>query len=260
MMALWVVRTNPGMEDSPLDSGLPDFASVQQRALEEDKLCLLYFATPYCFPCTQSEDLFKKNQALQEVLYTGYVPFAIDPLEEAGAALAHTYEVSSLPALVIVSAEGKAIRQLSSLSDPHRLIHQLERAYFLQEVPAAFLTSQQAKSNEEQRGRGQERESIYGLAYPDTGNWTDLLPTAKLISQEWNQGVWIQTDSELGQAKVVIGTFESEKEARTTQAVLQSWQRKRTILCTLHPEPIPLQSSARKSESAPLSEAEEAQP
>ena len=262
MVAMWVVRIGPSIGDSPLDSGLPDLASVQQLAYSEDKLCLLYFATSYCYPCSQSEAMFQKDRALQEVLRTGYVPFTIDPMgDEKGAELAHMYGIDSLPAFVITSAEGEIIRKFSSLADPYQLTNHLERAYFLQEVPAPIQTSQaEIPPLGQQASRyPAASERVYGLAYPDSGNRQTLLSQARIISQEWNQGVWIQAGPKEDQSVVVIGAFTSEEEALATQAVLRSWQRKETELCTLYPRPIPLQE-LKDGSTLPGSETEKTQP
>jgi thiol:disulfide interchange protein len=101
------------------NDGIPwrtDFTAALAEAKQSGKPVLLDFSASWCPPCqVMKQDVWPQPEVHQTVT-ANYIPVLIDIDAAGNQAVAARYEISAIPAILIVNADGKVLHRGSYMS------------------------------------------------------------------------------------------------------------------------------------------------
>lgn len=97
-----------------MDTAL-DSAKAQQRPV------LIVFGASWCPPCKRMKRDVWPDPQVAEFVEANFVPLYVDVDDRSQAELSKRYNVSSIPAVFVVDAEGKTLQQQAFMSAPATL-------------------------------------------------------------------------------------------------------------------------------------------
>ena len=104
--------------DAP--TSIIDWREGFDTALDEVKTggkpLLLVFSASWCPPCIVMKHDVWPDAEVSDAVNRGYVPLHVDVDNPANSALAARYGIRGIPAVLIVDAQGKVLRQASFMS------------------------------------------------------------------------------------------------------------------------------------------------
>ncbi|MEM9986720.1 MAG: thioredoxin family protein [Bacteroidota bacterium] len=231
------------------------FSQALKQAQAQDQLCLVQFATNYCFPCKTWVAEVKQSPEMSSLIAENYLPYRVDPLQiyTGGRDLAQKYQVSILPTLLITDSEGLEIARFAGDIDTKELLDFLQQNSALRMAPVRnpepvssteFLATLNFDELPQDELADQGRH--FGLKL---GNYPDFLRARRQATQRaraWNQAIWIQ-NAKGGRYDLIIGRFDSRKEARITQRFLRLWEEEATKVVPLRDQALVLDFTERGS-------------
>ncbi len=93
-----------------------DWKTAEAAAQEQNKPMLVVFSASWCPPCKAMKREVWPNKLVGEAVMAGYVPLYVDVDEEVHAQKVAKYQVSGIPLVAILDAEGKVKRQANYMS------------------------------------------------------------------------------------------------------------------------------------------------
>ena len=99
-------RRTPGKDIVPWR---PDYPAALAEARESGKPAMLYFTAPWCGPCQEMRQYTWNDATLAATLQAKFVPVKLDL--DANPDLAGRYDIRSIPAMLIVTADGRELRR-----------------------------------------------------------------------------------------------------------------------------------------------------
>ncbi len=244
-LSLWYWEKESKPELSYFDG---PFSHALRQAQEQDRLCLVQFATNYCFPCKTWVSEVKQSSKMSSLIADHYLPYRVDPLQiyTGGRDLAQKYQVSILPTILITDNEGLEIARFTGDIDTEELLDFLQENSALRVAPARnperlnaddFLAT--LNFDELPQEELADKTRHFGLKL---GTYPDFLRARRQATQRaraWNQAIWIQ-NAKGGRYDLVIGHFDSRKEARITQRFLRLWEEEATKVVPLRDQALVL--------------------
>ncbi|MGE5607841.1 MAG: thioredoxin family protein [Bacillota bacterium] len=105
---------------SPAPSdGIPwrtDFNAALAESKQSGKPVLLDFSASWCPPCQVMKHDVWPDPKVREAVTTDYIPVLIDIDAAGNQAVAARYGIDAIPAILIVDADGKVLKQGSLMS------------------------------------------------------------------------------------------------------------------------------------------------
>lgn len=215
------------------------------EAEQADKLCLVYVSREYCYPCDRFMEQAGSNEELTEIFQDEYVSIGIKQDEHPTdyEHLNQEFQLSQFPTILITDSEGQELQRYHDLQ-VQQLIPELLQLSRLRVAPVHKKDSpgprghwaQEADllSDQQDTDFGSGEENTLGVRMFLTTDYQKALHQAELLSQSWKKGVWIQNNKK-GQYELIIGTFESRKQARLTTKYLQGKGSKDVKIVRLSP-------------------------
>jgi YHS domain-containing protein/thiol-disulfide isomerase/thioredoxin len=114
-----------------------DLESAKREAAATNRLVLVHFGAPWCGPCMRLEREVFSQPGFGGELTTAYVPVKLN-LDNAPQT-ARQYGVTSIPADVVITAQGKLIGKLQSPPDATRYVGQLMQVAATQREPGTTV-------------------------------------------------------------------------------------------------------------------------
>ena len=103
----------------PPDDGIPwrsDFPKAMEESRQTGKPVLVNFWATWCPPCqTMKYDAWPDPRVRQAIM-ASYIPVAVDIDAGGSEVLARRYDITTIPAILIVDSDGKIVRQRSYMS------------------------------------------------------------------------------------------------------------------------------------------------
>ncbi|MDX1909443.1 MAG: thioredoxin family protein [Bacteroidia bacterium] len=192
-----------------------DLDYALEKAASADKLCLLKFTSPYCYPCRSLEQQIRSKDGLAEIVSAQYIPIRVTAWspEQGRHKLIDKYQVTTFPTILVTDPEGREIGRYYGDVDPGYLADQL------QELAALRVAPREKRLN--QPGHRLFRsDDPFGLVVRQENTYEAAYESAAIEARGWNQDVWIVPTDD-NQYQVVIGTFETREEARTVRRVVK---------------------------------------
>ena len=216
-------------------------ASAFQQAEEVDKLCLLYFETDFCYPCDRFVAESSQDDELWTLLTEEYLTLNLSAETEEREAqeLMQRFQVNNFPTLLITDSDGQELHRFTNPNELQNLTHDLTALSRLRIAPKAPETTASLKESLEAdalveiTADAEERfNGKLGVLLQKTDDYQVALHQAELIKHAWNRGIWIQSDGN-GTFGLVIGSFETRKEAKLTARYLKKWNNESAKIVTL---------------------------
>lgn len=93
-----------------------DFAQAIQESEATGKPLLLDFSADWCPPCQVMKHETWTDQRVGEAVEKGYIPVLVDVDRPENRSLSKRYEISSIPAILVLSPELQPVRSTSFAS------------------------------------------------------------------------------------------------------------------------------------------------
>lgn len=103
----------------PPDDGIPwqsDFPKALEESRQTGKPVLLHFGATWCPPCQAMKYDAWPDPRVRQAVIAGYIPVAVDIDAAASEALSRRYAIDTIPAILVVNAEGKIVKQGAYMS------------------------------------------------------------------------------------------------------------------------------------------------
>ncbi|MEO8516982.1 MAG: thioredoxin domain-containing protein [Flavobacterium sp.] len=120
------------------------FEDAQKKALLSNKFMLVDFWATWCGPCKMMEKNTWNNKEV-DLIMENFIPVKMDV--DSNWELAKKYNISSIPYMYILDANGKVIHQFSDYHDARALIYEIERFTLSTEFIAFELLNFYKNSN-----------------------------------------------------------------------------------------------------------------
>lgn len=106
------------------------FEQAVDEAKQADKPLFVVFSAEWCGPCNQMKAWVFSDTAISEYIEDDFVPVRIDLTHNEAAAvdLAQRYDVSGIPALLVLNADGIAVSQSAGYKSKDELMDWLTSA------------------------------------------------------------------------------------------------------------------------------------
>ena len=101
-----------------------DVNQAREMAKQQNRPILLHFYADWCVPCRKLDREVFPNNAVIQVISSNFIPVKVDI--DKLKPLAQHFQVSTIPADVIVTAEGKVLYQQQSSMDANVLVTALD--------------------------------------------------------------------------------------------------------------------------------------
>lgn len=99
----------------------------QQRAALEQKLLFVHFSASWCMPSQWMEKNTFSDPTIQQYLQEHYLAIKVDVDLPKGHADRETYQVNTLPTLLVFSASGKLLERIEGIASPAVLLDYLKK-------------------------------------------------------------------------------------------------------------------------------------
>jgi len=104
---------------APPDDGIgwrTDYAAALEESRSSGKPVLLDFTASWCPPCQVMKHEVWPDEAVRQAIAEGYIPVLLDVDQPGSAAAARRYDITGIPAIRIVNADGDVLRSGSYMS------------------------------------------------------------------------------------------------------------------------------------------------
>lgn len=209
-----------------------------------DKLCLLYFGLEYCYPCDQFIQSSFDDLELSSVILSDYiaVDLSTEGKQQEREQLVQTYGIEQFPALVVTDFDGEELQRFTELQELGTLGDELAALNKLRVAPSSKnfknkISDLQGPSifSRSSLKLSEESEGKLGLLVETNTDYQAILHQAELLQHAWNKDIWIQSTEE-GVYELILGAFDSRKEAKTASTYLQEWNHDRAEIIVISPE------------------------
>ena len=92
------------------------FEQALAESSETGKPVLLDFSASWCPPCQVMKHEVWPNEQVRQTVMEGYIPVLLDVDAAASRAIAQRYEVTGVPTILVVAADGRVLRQSGYMS------------------------------------------------------------------------------------------------------------------------------------------------
>lgn len=131
-MAVIVVagRFRQGNPDLDIVGWRGSLDTTLSEARDTGKPVLVVFGAEWCGPCEQMKAWVFSDKKVAKAIETGFVPLRVDLTEAGGPndSLARSYDVTGIPALYVLDAEGTLVSRSSGYMAKADLLAWLNRA------------------------------------------------------------------------------------------------------------------------------------
>ena len=93
-----------------------DFESASQDAVSKSKPILAVFGASWCPPCRNMKRHVWPDTEVSRAVEERFVPLYIDVDDQTQQSIASRYQIQSIPAVLVVSADGNVLRKANSMS------------------------------------------------------------------------------------------------------------------------------------------------
>ena len=99
----------------------PDLDTALTAAQAQKRPVLLVFGATWCPPCKKMKREVWPDAEVAKTVAAGFVPLYVDVDDQAQSKVTAKYQVSSIPAVLVLDSSGTVVRQRSSMSVPQTL-------------------------------------------------------------------------------------------------------------------------------------------
>lgn len=221
------------------------FEQALEESLEQDRLCFVQFSTDYCYPCHGWIATLRAEPDLAQLISNQYIPYRVDPMDvySGGRQLALRYRIETFPTLLITDSEGREITRIAGEIEEKYLREVLQQHAVLRIPPprpsapdageVIAIMNQQMKVD---TAFGAEGRS-FGLLLAEYPEFIQARREALTQSRVWNRGIWLQ-NTRNGAYQLVLGHYDSRREARITARFLEVWENQVTKVIRLEDQPL----------------------
>ncbi len=191
-----------------------NWESLLARTALEDKLTILRFSAPYCYPChTTSLPPAQISEDLRES-FLMYQLNALDLVGE-GYQLSRHYEIEVLPTLLVIDGAGEELSRWEDMAAHVLPLAALDQLSHLRELPGKEALPANVSV-------AQVPEPRYGLKWQDGLRYWEAVEIAENLEGSLLEAIWIQPDAS-GRWEVLSGVYATKEEARIAQSFLEEW-------------------------------------
>lgn len=210
----------------------PNFKATMYEAHLSGSRCLVLVDMPFCYPCSQWRQTLQEDPRLASLMNDAYANYQVNGADEytGGRALARTYDVHTFPTYLITDGMGRELMRFSPQALSAKSIRNLLTSW----ADTAYLPPNEAIPAVKEAS---SPAPAFGLVVDRLETWAQGANRIQQIQQQWNRDIWVVPGQE-GALEVVYGTFQKEKEARKTQALLEVMDGIHCELISLTDQPV----------------------
>ncbi|MEO0898461.1 MAG: thioredoxin family protein [Bacteroidota bacterium] len=221
---------------------------ASKLAQEEGKNCLVFFVTPYCYPCQLLQEDLVQHPEITALLNDHFVMYEVDGSQKytGGKELAERYNIKSFPSQIITNAKGELLYEIPStlsLNGWKDLLGLLEKNEGFAQHELDVLPP---KRHEEEMG----------LIFRRARSWAECKEIVSYLESNWKEEIWINPAGG-SKYEVVLGRYQQESEAKATKRFLKIWEGEKTKLVRLPSRPLKLNLKRLSLPSSQMEESEE---
>ncbi len=101
------------------ESSIPwqhDLDTALTAAQDQKRPVLLVFGATWCSPCKKMKREVWPDATVAETVQKGFVPMYVDVDDQTQSTVTARYQVSSIPAVMVLDSSGQIVRRRSSMS------------------------------------------------------------------------------------------------------------------------------------------------